>query len=142
MTRTPSTLAALFIGLLTALAAPAAFAADDESDVRALGANLEHYDYPWPVERHALEAPQGEVSMASVPSGLRRLTMSVNSTGFEFFIDLVPMGWRSVQSRYISGWQHVFSVGNLLGSPPPEPSRSAMWRPISPEWWWAPSWGF
>ena len=64
MTRTPSTLAALFIGLLTALAAPAAFAADDESDVRALGANLEHYDYPWPVERHALEAPQGEVSMA------------------------------------------------------------------------------
>lgn len=64
MIRTASAFAALFIGLLPALAGPAALAADNDSEVEALGANLEHYDYPWPVERHTLEAPQGAVSMA------------------------------------------------------------------------------
>ena len=53
--------------LLLALLSGAAMAADNaanDTDVPALGPNLEDYDYPWPVSRFAMDSPNGTVSMA------------------------------------------------------------------------------
>ena len=53
--------------LLLALLSGAATAADNaanDTDVPALGPNLEDYDYPWPVSRFAMDSPNGTVSMA------------------------------------------------------------------------------
>ncbi|WP_353248466.1 alpha/beta hydrolase [Salinisphaera sp. T31B1] len=56
---------ALSAVLLPAQAATAASSdTGDTADVPALGANLQNYDYPWPVSRFAIDSPNGEVEMA------------------------------------------------------------------------------
>jgi len=66
----PMPMLCLATGIIAAVAAmPLAAAtqsdsADNAETAPALGANLEHYDYPWPVERFEMDSPNGTVEMA------------------------------------------------------------------------------
>lgn len=51
-------------GLLSLLLILAASAPALAADVKPLGVNLSHYDYPYPVHRQALPTPHGEIQMA------------------------------------------------------------------------------
>ncbi|GAB3676793.1 alpha/beta fold hydrolase [Salinisphaera aquimarina] len=63
----PTLIAALLLILLAPCAVVAATSTQTEAgaaDEPALGANLENYDYPWPVSRFLMDTPHGPVSMA------------------------------------------------------------------------------
>jgi len=64
--KTPAFDRLLALTLIAATFAPVAGAAEDNAaeTAPALGANLEKYDYPWPVERFEMDSPKATVEMA------------------------------------------------------------------------------